>query len=329
MDATKITEKIFNRDNFSFENVALEIFNYQFQHNPVYRRYVQLIGTEPAAVTSLPAIPFLPAGFFKTHRVLADNCQPELVFESSGTTGEQPALHYVADAALYQKSFLEGFQRFYGDPSDWNILALLPSYLERGNSSLVYMFAELIRRSGSPLSGFYLGDPEKLNQALTASKAASRKTMLLGVTYALLDLAERSPQDLRHAVIMETGGMKGRREELVREVVHNRLKQAFQAKAIHSEYGMTELLSQAWSAGDGLFRTPPWMKVLRREINDAFAVYDSPGRGIINIIDLANVHSCAFLATQDIGQLHEQDCFEVLGRTDNSDLRGCNLLLTS
>ena len=329
MDASKILENIFTNDNFSFESVALTVFHHQYIHNPVYRQFVQLNHIEPENVNTITQIPFLPVEFFKTHTVLSGNENAQQIFESSGTTGQQRAKHHVADIAVYRESFLKGFELFYGDPREWNILALLPAYLERENSSLVFMMDELIRLSGSPLSGFYLDDLEKLDTVLKQTKNASKKTLLLGVTFALLDLAEKFAQELKHVTIMETGGMKGRREELLREEVHDILKKAFGVKEVHSEYGMTELMSQAYSKGNGIFKTPPWMKILRREINDAFEVSATPGRGAINIIDLANIHSCAFIATQDVGFIHEDGSFEVLGRTDNSDLRGCNLMVTS
>ncbi len=329
MDASKIIENIFSVDKFSFESVALDIFHYQYIHNPVYRQFVQLNKIGPESVKTITDIPFLPVEFFKTHRVLCGNGDFQKIFESSGTTGQQTSKHYVADTEIYQQSFLNVFRLFYGDPSEWNILALLPSYLERDNSSLVFMADELIKRSGSSLSGFYLDEFEKLSETLQQTHHSSKKTMMLGVTFALLDFAEKFPQDLSHCTIMETGGMKGRKEEMLREEVQANLKKSFSVPEIHSEYGMTELLSQAYSKGNGIFQTPPWMKILRREINDALSVSANTGRGIINVIDLANIYSCSFIATQDIGYLHEDGSFEVLGRTDNSDLRGCNLMVAS
>ena len=329
MGASKIIENIFTGDNFSFETVALQEFHYQYNHNPVYHQFVQLNKVRPGDVQTIADIPFLPVEFFKTRRVLSGNGEIQQIFESSGTTGQQTSKHYVADTDLYRKSFRKGFELFYGEPSEWNILALLPSYLEREHSSLVFMVNDLIQLSGSALSGFYLDEWNALSENLQKARNSSKKTMLIGVTFALLDLAEKFPQDLSHCIIMETGGMKGRKEELLREEVHTILKNAFRVNEIHSEYGMTELLSQAYSKGNGIFQTPPWMKILRREINDAKAIFTSEGRGIVNVIDLANIYSCSFIATQDMVYLHGDGSFEILGRSDNSDLRGCNLMVSS
>lgn len=312
------------------EGACLETFALQYAGNPVYRRYSDCIGKDPDTVKSVWDIPFLPVSFFKTHRVLCGEGPVERVFESSGTTGASTSRHHVRDLSLYERSYKEAFRLFYGDPRDWCILALLPSYLQRGGSSLVAMAEGLIRMGGDPTSGFFLDQFASLAATLAANETAGRRTMLLGVTYALLDFADAHPMPLRHTVVMETGGMKGRRGELTREEVHERLCRAFSLNAVHSEYGMTELLSQAYSSGCGRFRTPPWMRVLLRSEDDPLSLLDAGGvpneTGLVNIIDLANIHSCSFIATDDLGRLHPDGSFEVLGRLDNSDIRGCSLL---
>jgi len=320
------SDKIFSSSG-SFEALTMEIFHYQYMHNDLYRSYVNILGIEPADINSVTQIPFLPVGFFKTHQVKSGVFEPAVVFESSGTTNTGNSRHFVKDVSLYESSFTNGFKIFYGDPAGWCILALLPSYLERKNASLVYMAEKLIEKSGHPCSGFYLNEFEELYALLTEMEKQKQKTLLLGTTFALLDFSERKPLPLRHTIIMETGGMKGRREEMTREEVHVRLKKAFGAAKIHSEYGMTELLSQAYSLSGGRFSTPPWMKVFVRDEEDPLALYvQSNTTGAINIIDLANVHSCAFIATDDVGMIHPDGSFEVLGRMDGSDLRGCSLM---
>lgn len=325
------SDKIFGiRSESDFRAVALEIFHFQAEHNPVYREYIQGLRIDPEEIREVDHIPFLPIEFFKTRQVISCHHQPELVFTSSGTTGTSTSRHFVKDPETYSRSFLSAFRLFYGEPSEYCILALLPSYLEREGSSLVYMAEELIHQSQHPLSGFFLHEIDQLNERLNQLESKQQKTLLLGVTYALLDLADkRKPTDLalRQTTVMETGGMKGKRKEMVREELHNELCRAFHTKNIHSEYGMTELLSQAYSKGDGLFRCPLWMKVLIRDANDPFHVLPEGRSGGINVIDLANVNSCSFIATQDLGKKHPNDLFEVLGRFDNSDLRGCNLLV--
>lgn len=320
-------ERVFALTNDeSFPAIALELFRAQFYENPVYRQFCRLLGRSPETVTGLDGIPFLPISFFKTHRVTTTAFEPEAVFESSGTTGQQSSRHFVRSLSLYEKSFLSGFERRFGPAAGYCILALLPSYLERGNSSLVYMADVLIRRSGHPQSGFYLYDLERLSAVLGGLRERGQKTVLLGVTYALLDFAERFPQPLPQTLIMETGGMKGRKEELTREELYDRLKAAFRTERIFSEYGMTELLSQAY-AENGRFQAPPWMKAFLREETDPLQLLSQPGRtGALNLVDLANVYSCAFIATDDLGRLHADGSFEVLGRMDNSDIRGCSLL---
>ena len=285
----------------------------------------------PREITSVERIPFLPISFFKTHQVTTTRFEPEIIFESSGTTGINTSKHSIKDISLYKQSFTKGFELFYGNPSKWCVLGLLPGYLERENSSLVMMVNDLIKKSGNRKSGFYLHDHEKLYQALVHNEIIGQPILLIGVTYALLDFAENHAMKLQNTIIMETGGMKGKREELTREEVHGFLKNKLGLKTIHSEYGMTELLSQAYSVGKGIFRTPPWMRVLVREYNDPFAVCSSPKAGkpvsgLINIIDLANMYSCCFIATDDVGKLYKNNTFEVLGRRDMSDIRGCSLL---
>lgn len=317
--------KIFGACKENFDTTALEVFRFQALHNPVYGNFLQALQVDPARIVSTGQIPFLPVRFFKSHAVQTTAFEPELVFESSGTSGTANSLHRVKNLGLYRQSFTRGFELFYGPVQDWCILGLLPSYLERKGSSLVYMMEQLIKRSGHPGSGFYLHDHEKLSAMLGELEKKGQKTLLLGVTYALLDFAEKFPQPLRHTIVMETGGMKGRRRELLREEVHLLLKKAFGVSSVHSEYGMTELLSQAYSKGEGIFACPPWMKILLRDEEDPFTLTRS-GSGIINVIDLANIYSCSFIATDDAGKLHPDGRFKVLGRVDGSDIRGCTLL---
>lgn len=325
-------DKIFSVTQNGFEKLALEIFQFQFSSNPVYHSYVKAIGKNASEIDKLEKIPFLPISFFKTDKIKAGEFNPELIFESSGTTQTINSHHYVRDASIYRDSFTAGFESQYGKVNEWCIIGLLPSYIEKGSSSLVYMVEALIMQSDHPASGFYLYDLEKLKAALTQLDSAKQKTLLIGVTYALLDLAEKYPEPLQHITIMETGGMKGRREELTRPEMHEKLKKAFGKNEIHSEYGMTELLSQAYAKKDGLFQCPPWMKVMTRDEDDPLTVQEprfqtvAPLTGAINIIDLANVYSCSFIATDDVGRLYPDQSFEVLGRMDGSDLRGCSLL---
>ena len=310
----------------NFEQYALALFQYQFSANEVYRSFVTAIGKDPASVSCLTDIPFLPVSLFKTHKVVTGKFEPQLVFESSGTTGMQNSQHLVKDPALYKASFLQTFHDFYGAPEDYVFLCLLPSYLERNNSSLVYMAAELIRRSRQEESGFYLNEWEQLATTLSILAQTDRKVMLLGVTFALLDFADQYPMDLSRITVMETGGMKGRREEWTRDQVHDFLKTKWQLPAVHSEYGMTELLSQAYSRGAGLFECPSVLKVLVRDESDPFDI-KRQGNGCINVVDLANVHSCAFIATDDIARIRADGKFEITGRLDHSALRGCSLMV--
>lgn len=311
--------------------MALSLFLLQYENNELYRKYVDAIGVPPLQVDSIEKIPYLPVSFFKTHEVTTTAFEPEIVFESSGTTGENTSRHFVKKLSLYQKTFTRAFELFYGNPTQWCILGLLPGYLERKNSSLVTMVGELIKKSEHPQSGFYLDDHRQLYQTLVHNEIRKQPTLLIGVTFALLDFAEKYQMKLHHTVVMETGGMKGRRTEITRQETHEILKNKLGIKVIHSEYGMTELLSQAYSKGKGVFHSPPWMKILVREYHDPFKITSSrntntSSTGLINIIDLANLYSCCFIATDDVGKIHKNDAFEVLGRRDESDLRGCSLL---
>lgn len=322
-------ERIFNiRGAEEFEGLSLEIFRYQGENNPVYKKFIKGLGIDPVSVNNLTAIPFLPIEFFRNHKVLTGNDIPVCVFESSGTTGVKTSYHYITDTGLYEESFLKGFNLFYGDPEKMFIAALLPSYLERENSSLVYMADRLIKLSSENGSSFFLNDHNSLLSSLEKAGKKKIKPMLLGVSFALLDLAEKYSPDLSGIIVAETGGMKGRRKEMTRSELHSVLKEKFNVSSIHSEYGMTELLSQAWSHGEGIYNCPPWMKILLREINDPLTVTVETGiTGGINIIDLANINSCSFIASGDLGRLLPGGGFEVLGRFDNSDTRGCNLLV--
>ena len=310
-----------------FVQAALQTFGYQYQHNQVYQRFCTLLGRTPDKVRQLTDIPFLPIEFFKSEAVYCGNGRPTTVFTSSGTTGSQTSRHYVKDLAVYQQSFRQGFADFYGNIEEYTVLALLPSYLERTGSSLITMVADFIERSGSADSGFYLNEYNLLAKKLTALDHSGRKVLLIGVSFALLDLVETHRFHLKNTIVMETGGMKGRRKELIREELHAILCEGFGVEHIHSEYGMTELLSQAYSGGSGLYESVRWLKVLIRDTNDALSYQRPLKTGGINLIDLANIHSCSFIATQDLGRLHPDGRFEVLGRFDNADIRGCNLLI--
>lgn len=311
----------------NFEAVALEVFKFQFQNNPVYRKFCQLLKISPEDVTKISNIPFLPIEFFKSKKVVSGNAPVETIFTSSGTTGSTTSKHYVSDLSLYEESFTKCFQNFYGNIREYAVLALLPSYLERQGSSLVYMADHFIKSSPFPESGFYLNNLEELKAAIESLEEKGQKTLLLGVSFGLLDLVEKCKFQLRKTIVMETGGMKGRRKEMIREELHQLLKTGFGVNNIHSEYGMTELLSQAYSSGDGSFSCPGWMKVLIRDPEDAFT-YLTPGKtGGINVIDLANLYSCSFIATQDLGKVDRAGNVQILGRFDNSDIRGCNLMV--
>lgn len=306
--------------------LALELFEYQVSRNKVYFEFISALKKNPAEVKSISEIPFLPIEFFKSHKVSSGESPPETIFSSSGTTGETPSLHYIYDTDFYEKIFTEIFNSFYGDLREYTIVALLPSYLEREGSSLVYMMQRLIALTNSDDSGFYLHDHKKLFEVLSRLKSRKKKTILFGVTFGLLDFIASYQINFPELIVMETGGMKGRRKEMVREELHALLCRGFGVKEIHSEYGMTELLSQAYSKGDGIFHTPPWMKVMIRDPYDPLKNLKDGESGGINIIDLANIDSCAFIATQDLGKVKDNS-FEVLGRFDFAELRGCNLLV--
>ncbi len=322
------SNKIFDiSSEAAFNKVALEVFDFQYRNNKVYRQFCDLLYRTPKNTITPESIPFLPIEFFKSKKLLSSQKPAEIIFTSSGTTGQNTSKHYVSDLSVYEQSFLLAFESFYGKTEDIVILALLPSYLERTGSSLIYMADALIKKSKHPESGFYLNNLAELAKTLKQLEKEGKRTLLLGVSFALLDLAERFPLSLQHTTIMETGGMKGRRKEMIRAELHQVLKNAFDVSEIHSEYGMTELLSQAYSTGDGSFTTPPWMKFFIRDPEDALTLLPEGRNGGINIIDLANFNSCSFIATQDLGRKIDAQRIEILGRFDNSDIRGCNLLI--
>ena len=305
----------------------MEVFHYQAANNLVYNLFLKSLGKDHNLVSHVSEIPFMPASFFRSHKVITEVTGFDAVFESSTTTGNTPSRHYVYDLKIYETSFLKTFKLFYGNPADYMISALLPSYHERGNSSLVFMMDRIIKESRHPLSGFYKNNPEQLITNIRNATSGNYKAILVGVSFALIELAERYSPDLSGTIVMETGGMKGRRKEITREELHEILKKGFNVGEIHSEYGMTELMSQAYSKGNGIFHAPPWMKILIRDPRDPLSVIDEEmTTGGLNIIDLANVYSCSFISTDDLGRLHRDGTFEVLGRFDGSDIRGCNLL---
>ncbi len=310
-----------------FEKISLEVFQYQYRENPVYSEFCDLLKVSPRNIYSFNNIPFLPIEFFKSKKILVQDKKPEITFTSSGTTGTQISKHYVGDRALYEKSFSRTFHHFYGPPEDYVILALLPAYMEREGSSLVYMVNHFIKQSKHPESGFYLNNLTELKKNLIDLDSSGKKVLLIGVSFALLDLVEMHQFQLKNTIVMETGGMKGRRKEMIREELHAVLKEGFGVSRIHSEYGMTELLTQAYSMGEGIFHNPPWMKILIRDPEDALTYVPSGKTGGINVIDLANLNSCSFIATQDLGKITVNNSVEILGRFDNSDIRGCNLLV--
>ena len=321
-----LINKIFScNDKAKFESLALKLFHYQMENNPIYAPYAALIlkGKIPANIYE---IPFLPIEFFKQEQIICQGKGVEEVFLSSGTTVGQ-SKHLVSDLSLYKKSYRKTFQQFYGDINDYCILALLPNYQEREGSSLIYMVNDLITKSEHPKSGFYLDNLGELSETIKELESKGQKVILFGVTYALLDLAAQYPQLLKHTIIMETGGMKGKRKELLKEEIHQLFQEAFLTENIHSEYGMTELLSQAYSKGKNIFNSPPWMRILIRDVNDPLSIIGNNKTGGINVIDLVNIYSCPFIATQDLGKQFDDNSFSVLGRFDNSDVRGCNLLV--
>ncbi len=323
------TNKIFNISNkYEFENLCIKIFKYQYENNDVYKKYIKFLKISADSIKKIDDIPFLPIDFFKNHDIISGNKKIDVTFKSSGTTGINTGRHHVTDIKLYEKSFFNTFEIFYGKIK-YCILALLPSYLERNDSSLIYMTNKLISKNGSKDSGFYLNNFDDLYKKLLELENKEQKTILLGVSFALVDFFEKYKMQLKNTIIMETGGMKGRKKEPVKEELHNFLKKTSGVKNIHSEYGMTELLSQAYSKGDNIFETPPYMKVLIRDIYDPFKYLEHGKTGGINIIDLNNVNSCSFIETKDIGKINKNNNFEILGRFDQSDIRGCNLLVFS
>ena len=310
-----------------FKNKALEIFSFQYENNMIYNSFCKLLNKDPSLVQNINEIPFLPINFFKNHEVLINSHKIQKTFTSSGTTGSVLSKHHIVDLNIYKESFEKSFKIFYGDIEDYTILALLPSYTERNNSSLVYMVNELIKKSKKSESRFYLNEINELIKTILELEKNKQKTILFGVSYALLDLIEIHKFKLKHTIIIETGGMKGRRKEMIKDELHKKLKNGFGVSQIHSEYGMTEILSQAYSKANGIFQTPNWMKVIIRDINDPQNMNFNKLSGGINIIDLANLYSCCFIATDDLGKSYGDNKFEILGRIDNSDLRGCNLLV--
>ena len=314
------------KNNSQFKELTLDIFKYQFENNTVYRSFCDLLYKHPSNIKHIEDIPFLPIQFFKSHQVISSTKTIAQIFTSSGTTGSITSKHLVADLSIYKTSFRKGFKNFYGNIEEYTILALLPNYLEREGSSLIYMVEDMIANSKKPKSGFYLNNLKELKDNLLQLESEGEKVLLIGVSFALLDLIEQFEFNLEHTTVMETGGMKGRRKELIRDELHEILKNGFGVDAIHSEYGMTELLSQAYSKGQGVFKCPNWMRVLTRDTEDALAVTNEKSGGL-NIIDLANINSCSFIATQDLGRVYKDNSFEVIGRFDHSDIRGCNLMV--
>ena len=323
-----IISQIFDpKKKIHFENLALEVFQYQSSNCQVYANYLRELDIDPKSIAEYYKIPFLPIQFFKSHQIISTNNKVEKVFLSSGTTENDQSKHYVSDLDIYQRSYTSCFEYFYGDINDFTILALLPGYLEREGSSLIYMVDDLIRKSNSSDSGFYLNDLENLSNTLNKLNKRNEKVLLIGVTYALLDLLGEFKFKLKNTIIMETGGMKGKRREMIREELHKILSIGFGVDKIHSEYGMTELLSQAYSKGNGSFETPPWMRIVVRDPEDPLTTLPYSKTGGLNIVDLANINSCSFIATQDLGKTNADGTFEIMGRFDNSDIRGCNLMV--
>lgn len=319
-----LKKKLFT--DFSFEELAIEVFNFQYNYNPVYKRFVDHLGVFPQEVNSILSIPFLPIEFFKSEKISCDVGEVSHVFESSGTSSETiKSKHYISDIQLYNYSSLEGFKSFYGAPSKYSIMGLLPSYLERENASLVYMVNYLIQESGN-LGGFFLDDFEKLKQTILETQKSEKIPLIFGVSFALLDFAEAFPGDYSTAIFLETGGMKGRKQEMVRAELHQVLKNSFHVESIHSEYGMTEMQSQGYSFSDGIYNSTKLMKVCVRDFYNPLHT-SANGRGLINIIDLANLGTCSFIATQDVGEVMENNQFTISGRADNSEIRGCNLMV--
>lgn len=319
-------DKIFNVDDKNFEQIAFEVFRFQYINNNIYKSYCDLLKKTPSNIGDISGIPFLPISFFKSHSVMCTK-KYDKVFHSSGTTNENLSKHYVSDIHIYEQSFLKNFIDNYGDPKDYVILGLLPNYMENENSSLIYMVNNLIKLSESNDSGFFLKEYDFIIEKMKSLARENKKIILIGVSYALLDLTESKNLNFENTIIIETGGMKGRRREMIKKELHETLKERTGLKKIHSEYGMTELLSQAYSKGDGIFSCPNWMRVFIRDINDPNFLYSNNKSGGINIIDLANINSCSFIATEDMGSLHKNGNFEIMGRIDHTDTRGCNLLV--
>ena len=319
---------VFNiQDQSDFKTCALQVFRHQFKNNAIYRSFCDLLYIHSSDVKEVEEIPFLPIQFFKSHAVLSSTQAVKETFTSSGTTGSSVSKHMVTDLSWYKKSYTKGFEHFYGPIEEYTVLGLLPNYLERDGSSLIYMVDDFIKKSNKPASGFYLNNLTELSKTLIALDKKGEKVLLIGVTFALLDLIERQQFKLQNTIIMETGGMKGRRKEIIRNELHEILCAGLGVSKIHSEYGMTELLSQGYSSGDGVFDCPPWMKILARDTEDALTMVGSNKTGGLNVIDLANYNSCSFIATQDLGKVDNNGRFEVLGRFDHSDIRGCNLMV--
>ena len=328
LSTNTIRKDIFNINNDKQLNkISLQIFNYQLTHNIVYQTYIKELNINTSKIKHYKDIPFLPIDFFKTHKIISPNKKPETIFRSSGTSGMTRSEHHIADLSVYEKSFLQTFKLFYGKPEDYIFLALLPSYSEQDSSSLIYMVEKLMQISNNPDNGFYLYNHSQLNDKLSELEKQNRKTILFGVSFALIDFFENYYINLKNTIIIETGGMKGRKKEIVREELHKIIKKATGLKHIHSEYGMTELLSQAYAKEENKYANPPWMKILIRDTNDPFSFLPKRQSGGINIIDLTNIYSCSFIETKDLGKLHPDNTFEILGRFDNSDIRGCNLMV--
>lgn len=331
MNIDYIKQEIFKINSTErFNELCMEVFHHQAINNPIYSQYLELIDKKAADISAPHMIPFLPIRFFKTKKIVSAEAPAQIIFTSSATSGMEPSRHYVLEKSVYENSFIKGFEIFYGNPEEYTILALLPSYLEREGSSLVYMADKLIKLSKKPHSGFYLYNHAELANILSQLKADKEKTILLGVSFALLDFVANYHLNFPQLTVVETGGMKGRGQELTRDVLHNTLEKGFGVKEIHSEYGMAELLSQAYSTEDGIFNTPPWMKIIIRNLYNPFHYFigeeESPLGGV-NIIDLANINSCSFLETQDIGRIFANGSFTIEGRIKESELRGCNMLL--
>ena len=330
---TELKNRIFNITADDFESLAIAIFNFQHHNNDNYRAYCNALKINPDLIKTLTNIPFLPIQFFKSRTITTSTFTPQIIFESSGTTGAITSKHYIKDLSVYENSFFKAFEIFYGNINEYCILGLLPSYLERNNASLVYMVDKLIQKSNNKKSGFFLAEFDKLHDTIKSNELQNQKTLLIGVSYALVDFTEQFPMQLKHTIVMETGGMKGRREEMTKESLHQLLKEQLGVAGIHSEYGMTELLSQAYSYGNGIFNCPPWMKIMLRAEDNPLETLDNRNNnianntGAVNIIDLANINSCSFIATDDLGRCYKDGSFEIIGRLEDSDIRGCGLMI--